>query len=152
MATRSTIAVKQDDGSVKAIYCHYDGYPTGVGLFLTQFYNGAYEANQMIEMGNMSTIGASIGEKVDFNTFTDFGKQCVFYARDRKEQYSTARVYGSVTEWVDSIGDAGENYGYIFQDGKWIAYQRNYGFGIASTEKMGAMSIRIEFEKVPQFI
>ena len=148
MSTRSTIAVKQDDGSVKAIYCHYDGYPTGVGMFLTRFYNSAFEANQMIAMGNMSTIGASIGDKVDFNSFTDFGKQCVFYGRDRKEQYSEARTYASVTEWVDSIGDAAENFGYIFQNGKWIAYERSYAFGVQSTRKIGAMSIKIEFEKV----
>jgi hypothetical protein len=102
----------------------------------------------MIALGNMSTIGASIGDKVDFNSFTDFGKQCVFYGRDRKEQYSTARTYASVTEWVDSIGDAAENFGYIFQNGKWIAYERSYAFGVESTRKIGAMSIKIEFEKV----
>jgi hypothetical protein len=148
MATRSTIAVKQDDGSVKAIYCHYDGYPTGVGVMLTRFYGSAYEANQMIAMGNMSTIGASIGDKVDFNTFQDFGKQCVFYGRDRKESDQEARVYGSVAEWVASIGEACENYGYIFQDGKWIAYERDYSFGVQGVRKIGAMSIKVEFEKV----
>lgn len=148
MATRSTIAVKQDDGSVKAIYCHYDGYPTGVGVFLTRFYDSAFEANKMIEMGNMSTIGATVGEKVDFGTFQDFGKQCVFYGRDRGEVDQEAQTYGSVAEWVASIGEACENYGYIFMNGKWVAYERDYSFGIAGTRKIGAMSIKIEFEKV----
>ena len=31
MATRSVIGYMQDDGSYIGCYCHYDGYPSGVG-------------------------------------------------------------------------------------------------------------------------
>ena len=31
MATRSLIAVQNADGTFLSIYCHWDGYPSGVG-------------------------------------------------------------------------------------------------------------------------
>jgi len=34
MATRSVIGYMQADGSYIGCYCHYDGYPSGVGSFL----------------------------------------------------------------------------------------------------------------------
>jgi hypothetical protein len=34
MATRSVIGYIQEDGSYIGCYCHYDGYPSGVGSFL----------------------------------------------------------------------------------------------------------------------
>ena len=34
MATRSVIGYIQDDGSYIGCYCHYDGYPSGVGSYL----------------------------------------------------------------------------------------------------------------------
>ena len=34
MATRSVIGYIQEDGSYLGVYCHYDGYPSGVGSFL----------------------------------------------------------------------------------------------------------------------
>lgn len=38
MATRSLIGKVQDDGTIKAIYCHYDGYPECVGMRLREKY------------------------------------------------------------------------------------------------------------------
>jgi len=34
MSTRSNIGIVNGDGSVKAIYCHFDGYPAYVGRIL----------------------------------------------------------------------------------------------------------------------
>ena len=34
MATRSVIGYIQEDGSYLGVYCHYDGYPSGVGSYL----------------------------------------------------------------------------------------------------------------------
>ncbi len=39
MATRSRIGVMLDDGSVKQVYCHFDGYVEGVGLTLIENYD-----------------------------------------------------------------------------------------------------------------
>jgi len=34
MATRSRIAIENQDGTVTSIYCHFDGYLSGVGKLL----------------------------------------------------------------------------------------------------------------------
>jgi hypothetical protein len=34
MATRSVIGYMQEDGTYLGVYCHYDGYPSGVGRTL----------------------------------------------------------------------------------------------------------------------
>ena len=39
MATRSVIGYIQEDGSFIGCYCHYDGYPKGVGLALLKMPN-----------------------------------------------------------------------------------------------------------------
>jgi hypothetical protein len=38
MSTRSMIGIQQEDGKIEAIYCHYDGYPEGVGQTLADHY------------------------------------------------------------------------------------------------------------------
>ena len=38
MATRSVIGYIQEDGSFIGVYCHYDGYPSGVGSYLLKMH------------------------------------------------------------------------------------------------------------------
>jgi hypothetical protein len=39
MSTRSLISKANEDGTIQAIYCHYDGYPEHVGKLLVVYYN-----------------------------------------------------------------------------------------------------------------
>jgi hypothetical protein len=38
MSTRSFIGKVQEDGSVRYVYCHHDGYPSHVGAILAKHY------------------------------------------------------------------------------------------------------------------
>lgn len=55
MATRSNIGIENEDGSVDYVYCHWDGYPTGVGASIIDM--GRQEARALIDKGDMSTVG-----------------------------------------------------------------------------------------------
>ena len=44
MSTRSSIAVQNPDGTVAAVYCHFDGYLEGVGFELAAGYQGRHRA------------------------------------------------------------------------------------------------------------
>ena len=44
MATSSAIGVKQADGCVMAVRCHWDGYLEHVGRILHEFYGGETKA------------------------------------------------------------------------------------------------------------
>lgn len=71
MSTRSVIAQEQGDGSIKAVYCHWDGYPSNNGKLLQEHYQDSCKVAQLIELGSLSTLGPEIGEAHPFD-FADF--------------------------------------------------------------------------------
>ena len=88
MSTRSAIGVMHGD-KCKAIYCHSDGYLSYNGKVLLANYDSS-KANQLVAMGDMSVLGKTIGEKIDFNDRMvyegdNIATQCRFYGRDRGE-------------------------------------------------------------------
>lgn len=57
MSTRSTIAIIKEDGSVKSIYCHWDGYiKKGVGETLVKHYNTDKRTDGLIALGSLSSL------------------------------------------------------------------------------------------------
>lgn len=60
MGTSSTIGVKQADGGVKAVSCHWDGYPEHVGRILHEFYGDATKAMRLLSLGSLSSLGESM--------------------------------------------------------------------------------------------
>jgi hypothetical protein len=97
MGTRSAIGIKHGD-VVKAVYCHYDGYLEYMGRVLTMYYQDSIKVNKLISMGDMSGIGAAIGNKHAFNERSNYldngiAEQCTFYARDRGEENVEFRTF-----------------------------------------------------------
>jgi len=62
MATRSLIGIQKGD-MVEYIYCHYDGYPSGVGHMLVNFHNSQIQAEKLITLGDLSTLGRRVPTK-----------------------------------------------------------------------------------------
>lgn len=56
MATRSTIAVEKEDGSVEQIYVHWDGYIEHNGVILQDNYDDYGKIVALIEKGNVSVL------------------------------------------------------------------------------------------------
>ena len=56
MATHSRIAVQNADGTFLSIYCHWDGYPDGVGKDLLNEHNSEQAARALMEHGDLSTL------------------------------------------------------------------------------------------------
>jgi hypothetical protein len=65
MATRSRIAIENQDGTVTAIYCHWDGYVNGVGKTLFENYDRE-KLEQLIELGDISSLGETLDETVAY--------------------------------------------------------------------------------------
>ena len=57
MSTRSSIAIKHEDGSIDAIYCHNDGYLTNNGVILYKNYQDPAKVQQLINLGSISSLG-----------------------------------------------------------------------------------------------
>ena len=127
MGTRSAIGIKHGD-VVKAVYCHWDGYLEHNGLILARFYDNSVKVNKLISMGDMSSLGASIGEKHAFDqpnlAETLEETVCRFYKRDRGEENVDYRTFKDVQDFLENF-NAGEEYHYLFDNGKW--YYSAYG-------------------------
>src|SRR5215471_1678642 len=97
MSTRSNICRQNTDGSYDVIYCHFDGYPSGVGKVLYEYYQEPTKIAELLKLGDLSILGGDIGRKVDFEKrYKDKAYrettegQCLAYGRDRGEEGTEA--------------------------------------------------------------
>lgn len=122
MATRSTIGVTQEDGTIKAIYCHWDGYPEGVGAGLATYYNSKEQAEALISLGGFSALHETLEE-------TKAGA----YGGES----DSARTFTDVQDWLKNF-NSGEEYFYLYrEDTGWKYSEGELFFGL-KTEEMVA--------------
>ena len=124
MATRSTIALEFADGTVQLVYCHWDGYLSNNGRILQEHYSDPFKLRELIDLGAISSLGAEIGEKQNFNDrSTQRDEWTLVYARDRGEDL----VKHKFKNYEDYRKNAQfEEYNYILRtDGNW--YVEFYG-------------------------
>ena len=126
MGTRSRIGVMHGN-KVKSVYCHWDGYLSHNGRILQDSYDSA-RANQLVALGDLSSLRAEIGEKHAFSKFdpvTNIEHRehnedwCTFYGRDRGEKDTEFRVAHTFEEFLGQCYDSGAEYYYIIKDGVW---------------------------------
>jgi hypothetical protein len=127
MGTHSRIGVMHGD-KVKSVYCHWDGYLEHNGQVLEQYYDSA-KANNLVALGDMSTLRPQIGEKHAFSQFDLLPEEveaykeltrdwCTFYGRDRGE-VSVWKVANTFEEFLDQADGCGAEFYYIMKDGVW---------------------------------
>jgi len=128
MGTRSTIGVVDENGFVKAIYCHWDGYPEHNGRILRDHYNTPSKILKLIKLGDLSSLGPEIGRKHAFSPFevpeaeraayeARTENWCTAYGRDRGEKETKAQKYKDIFEFIGD--DRGQDYSYVYVNGKW---------------------------------
>jgi len=126
MATRGTIALEFADGTVQSVYCHWDNYLEGTGKILQDHYMDPFKVRQLIDLGNLSSLGADIGEKHDFDSHNSWGNMCLFYGRDRGESDSVSAKFADFHEYV--MKNDSQEYDYILRqvDGKPVWWVKSY--------------------------
>lgn len=95
MSTRSYIMMELEDGSYKGIYCHSDGYLTYNGAILIDHYSEKKKVEELIALGNLSSLGEKTDPNPDFPHSFDYRERqigvCVAYGRDRGESGQEAK-------------------------------------------------------------
>lgn len=115
MATRSTIALEFADGTVGQIYCHWDGYLSNNGKILFENYQDPFKVRELIDLGDLSSLGPNIGVK---HEFSEVYQDCTFYGRDRGETGIEARYFDNFEDYA--ANHQTEEYEYILRkDGRW---------------------------------
>ena len=127
MGTRSRIAVMH--GTVcKSVYCHWDGYLEHNGQILQKHYDSA-KANQLVALGDISSLRSEIGEKHAFSKLEVpmdgeaydklYGDMTTFYGRDRGESGCEWQVAHTFEEFLDQADGCGAEFYYVMKDGVW---------------------------------
>jgi hypothetical protein len=115
MSTRSMIGIQQEDGKIKAIYCHYDGYPKGVGQTLADHYQTTDKVEALLNLGDLSVLRQELGEKQDFNDYKNHNENwCLAYGRDRGEANTEAKEFNYVGAYLEYARNSCAEFAYIF--------------------------------------
>jgi hypothetical protein len=107
MATRSRIAIENQDGSVTSIYCHWDGHIETNGVILNYHYRTKDKVEALIALGGLSELHVTI-------------EKTVAYHRDNGEDLIQSK-YNRVEALFDMGFSSGVEYIYCFtKDGFWL--------------------------------
>lgn len=92
MSTHARIGYINDNGKYVSCYVHYDGYPAGVGKVLMNHYPNLKLIKLVVEGGDMRSL----------------------------EPFQSQIEYYNDPYWItDKVELQGEEYGYVFKEGKW---------------------------------
>jgi hypothetical protein len=129
MGTRSTIALEFADGTVEQVYCHWDGYLAHNGQILQNYYINPFVLRDLIDMGDISSLGKIVGTKHPFSPHEGDTQKALyeaaqaagattFYGRDRGETGIDARKFKDYADYA--ANHQYEEYDYILRniDGK----------------------------------
>ena len=128
MGTRSRIGVMHGD-NVKSVYCHWDGYLEHNGAILQEHYDSV-KANQLVALGDLSSLRPNIGEKHKFSPFDcdeltseefekHYGGMCTFYGRDRGETGTEWKTHTNFVDFFAEVDGSWCEWYYIMRDGVW---------------------------------
>ena len=133
MGTRSMIAIQNPyNKQIKAVYCHWDGYLEHNGSLLQKYYSASPKANNLIALGDISSLKAEIGEKHDFSRLDSplpeaeyeakYGNMTTFYTRDRGED-TPFKVFPTLKKAEAYFEGSWCEYLYVFKYSKADDYQ-----------------------------
>lgn len=111
MSTRCRIGIKNEDGTIRSIYCHFDGYPDGVGQTLLDSYKDAEKINKLLDLGDISCLGSEpVSDSKYWDPFTAITNSDYTLAyKDRGEDCPA-----EISKDVDSYKDAAHYVDYIY--------------------------------------
>ena len=143
MATPAMIAIRNDDGSLVAIRCNYDGHPLGVGATLMKSWGNETRARSLIKLGDLSRLGKVVGRQRPFDLaaevveeYTDeeglvnwgeamsvkrmveHNRACLSLKRDRGDEDADPVSFGGWKIFSEAMfgccGQSGPGYTYVF--------------------------------------
>lgn len=109
MSTNSTISIKRANGTETSIYCHYDGHIEGVGVTLQLAYNTAEKVEELLKLGDLSSLGYYTEpneEKGEHNFEKPQENVCCAYHRDRGESFrqsSGKNEYNYIFDEIEAV-------------------------------------------------
>lgn len=122
MSTRSRIGIVNDDGTIRSIYCHFDGYPEGAGATLAKSYLDRSKVEALIALGDISSLDDEVAPPpgVPHSYGAAARGVTVAYGRDRGESGVGAQDSDDESAFLALSKKTGGEYSYLFKDGAWL--------------------------------
>jgi hypothetical protein len=122
MSTRCLIA-KDYGNKFKAIYCHWDGYPSYTGIMLYEYYKDDSVIDELLALGDISYLAKNIKPKPnEIHSFENPVKDVVVaYHRDRGEDICI-REFENLTQLFDNAHDSWCEFLYLWRNQEWEVY------------------------------
>jgi hypothetical protein len=131
MGTRCLIGMRTSSG-YDLVYCHYDGYPSFVGTILQKYYKKESKVRALINLGDMTSLGAFLGTKKTIDNDFHFigvdiyGEPCQIrkYVKDygrssNKEEVIVTHV-NTLYAVISQMHMQCCEYVYIYEGGAWF--------------------------------
>ena len=129
MATRGNIGIVNEDGSITAIYVHWDSYPEYVGKMLLNHYTDVDWIHMLMNLGDLSILSENVNPTGPHSFNNPQTGVCVAYGRDRGDTGTDSRTFEDLGEYEHfGSGVLFIDYQYLFEDGKWM-YRCTYKGG-----------------------
>jgi hypothetical protein len=123
------IGVENVDGTITAIYCHWDGDIKTNGRLLAAHWTEPVKIAALMDLGNLSSLGPEIGEKHEPHPYRN--DVCTTYARDwgRGDYEGDLEVWSRTYQDRKAFGDVKDNIGrrlgsiefyYLHSKGEWL--------------------------------
>jgi len=141
MSTRSYIAKKQPDDTFKAIYCHFDGYPEGVGQVLVDSFTDESKVDRLLELGSLSYLRYDIETQNHFQTFpireeeVELKDVTMAYHRDRGDEL-IINEFSNLEELLEFFSDSWGEYLYVYDTLEWVMKNDNDDFFMTVKERL----------------
>jgi hypothetical protein len=122
MASNSRIGKMLPDGTIKQIYCHWDGYVEGgVGETLAEHYNTDENIDALLELGDLSQLAQNLNPTGEHSFDKPQAYVCVAYGRDRGEDSSEVKAeVVTLDEWMKPFYSTMADFYYLYNAGNWL--------------------------------
>ena len=125
MSTNAAIGMTMPDGTIHAVYLHWDGYIAngGAGETLAEHYQDRAKVEELIALGFLSSLGAEVDpESATSHSWSNPQPGVtVAYHRDRKERLQPAVEFKDKDSFAEEAkGTLWSEFAYLFEDGRWL--------------------------------
>jgi hypothetical protein len=129
MSTSARIAKREDDGTVRSVYCHFDGYPSYVGKLLRHHYTDSEIVDIVMNFGNFRALEEHVSD-------------ISFYITASSPMDERAMRHASMGDFLEYGSKSASEYLYLFDQNRWRCWSTWSGSEILLSE---------ETDKDPQF-
>lgn len=119
MGTRSFIVTQNPKGDYSGIYCHWDGYPAGVGKTLEEHYVSKAKIRKLINLGGISSLAEEIEPTAPHSFDQKQSGVTVAYGRDRGDKDAGKVTADTLHELVEIASEMWCEFVYLHFNGFW---------------------------------